>query len=52
MRELSRRAIFAGILLVSPALAYAQATLTGVVRDPSGAVLSGVSVEAWCPTLI
>src|SRR5262245_66435446 len=37
-----------------PSLAFAQATasITGVVRDPSGAVLPGVSVEAASPALI
>ena len=32
-----------------PALAHAQATLAGVVRDSSGAVLPGVTVEAGSP---
>src|SRR6188472_105819 len=31
---------------------YAQASITGVVRDPSGAVLPGVTVEAASPALI
>jgi hypothetical protein len=35
-----------------PALAHAQATLSGVVRDASGAVLPGVTVEASSPALI
>ena len=42
-------------LLASVALApnlYAQASITGVVRDPSGAVLPGVTVEAASPALI
>ena len=34
-----------------PSLAYAQA-LAGVVRDPSGGVLPGVTVEASSPSLI
>ena len=33
-------------------LAYAQATITGVVKDTSGAVLPGVVVEASSPALI
>jgi hypothetical protein len=44
-----------GILLVSaflPALAYAQASIAGVVRDASAAVLPGVTVEAASPALI
>jgi len=39
-------------LVVTPALAFAQASITGVVRDSSGAVLPGVSVEAASPVLI
>jgi len=39
-------------LLVAPAVALAQATIAGVVRDPSGAVLPGVTVEASSPALI
>ena len=35
-----------------PALAAAQATITGVVRDSSGAVLPGVTAEAASPALI
>jgi hypothetical protein len=37
---------------LAPALAHAQASITGVVRDPSGAVLPGVTVEAASPALI
>jgi hypothetical protein len=39
-----------GLLL--PATASAQATLAGLVRDASGAVLPGVTVEATSPVLI
>ena len=39
-------------LAVVPAAAYAQASITGVVRDTSGAVLPGVTVEASSPALI
>jgi hypothetical protein len=35
-----------------PAVAAAQASLAGVVRDSSGAVLPGVTVEATSPVLI
>src|SRR5262245_47574401 len=41
----------AGILLL-PTLVFAQATIAGVVRDPSAAVLPGVSVEASSSVLI
>jgi hypothetical protein len=39
-------------LFVLPAAAFAQAAITGVVRDTSGAVLPGVTVEAASPVLI
>src|SRR6266540_7500257 len=39
-------------LLIVPSVAYAQASITGVVRDTSGAVLPGVTVEAASPALI
>jgi hypothetical protein len=35
-----------------PLAALAQATITGVIKDPSGAVLPGVTVEASSPALI
>ena len=40
------------VLAFAPALAHAQATITGVVKDTSGAVLPGVTVEAASPALI
>jgi hypothetical protein len=43
--------VFLGLVLV-PAAARAQATITGVVKDSSGAVLPGVTVEAASPALI
>ena len=39
-------------LALAPAAAYAQASITGVVRDTSGAVLPGVTVEVASPVLI
>jgi protocatechuate 3,4-dioxygenase beta subunit len=39
-------------LCVAPASAFAQSTLTGVVKDTSGPVLPGVTVEAASPVLI
>ncbi len=44
-------AAFAGIVFV-PSMVYAQASITGTVRDTSGAVLPGVTVEAASPVLI
>ena len=43
--------VLASFALV-PAAAYAQATIAGTVRDGSGAVLPGVTVEASSPALI
>ena len=44
----------AGVLLALPAVASAQTngTIAGVVKDPTGAVLPGVTVEAASPALI
>ena len=39
-------------VLLLPAWAYAQAEIAGVVRDASGGVLPGVTVEAASPVLI
>ena len=39
-------------LVLAPVAAYAQASISGVVRDTSGAVLPGVTVEAASPALI
>ncbi|HKF68792.1 MAG TPA: carboxypeptidase regulatory-like domain-containing protein, partial [Vicinamibacterales bacterium] len=43
---------FAVGVVVLPASAFAQATLAGVAKDPSGAVLPGVTVEAASAALI
>src|SRR3954462_8605112 len=40
------------LLVLVPAMAFAQASITGVVKDASGAVLPGVTVEASSPSLI
>jgi hypothetical protein len=40
------------VLLIVPAAARAQASLTGIVKDTSGAVLPGVTVEAASDVLI
>jgi hypothetical protein len=48
-----RRALLVAVLLtVVPAAAFAQASIEGVARDTSGAVLPGVTVEAASPALI
>src|SRR5678816_2978171 len=41
-----------GCLVLLPAAAHAQSAISGVVRDASGAVLPGVTVEAASPVLI
>src|SRR5580698_1392554 len=43
--------VFASTMLV-PALAHAQGSIAGAVRDTSGALLPGVTVEAASPALI
>ena len=40
------------VLLVLPSSASAQGAITGIVKDASGAVLPGVTVEAASPVLI
>jgi hypothetical protein len=53
MRGLVRFASIAlALLVLVPATVYAQAAVTGVVKDTSGAVLPGVTVEAASPALI
>ena len=40
------------VMWLAPTSAFAQATITGVIKDASGAVLPGVTVEASSPALI
>jgi len=40
------------VSLILPSAAFAQAAITGVVKDPSGGVLPGATVEASSPVLI
>src|SRR4051794_40615990 len=47
-----RSIVLALTLLLAPAAARAQSSFTGVVKDTSGAVLPGVTVEAASPVLI
>jgi hypothetical protein len=44
--------VLLGSFLVAGSQAWAQSSITGVVRDASGAVLPGVTVEATSPALI
>ena len=52
MRVIARGLAFVGFVLLIPTLAQAQATISGTVRDSSGAVLPGVTVEAASRALI
>jgi hypothetical protein len=52
MQRVSLAAVVAGCLLCVPSLVFGQASVTGVVRDSSGGVLPGVTVEAASPALI
>ncbi len=45
-------ALMVVVLTSSPAAAQEEASITGTVRDTSGAVLPGVTVEASSPALI
>ena len=40
------------LIVLLPATAFAQATIAGIVKDTSGAVLPGVTVEAASPALL
>jgi hypothetical protein len=52
MRGLVRTLAVLSAILLLPAATYAQqATISGVIRDASGGVLPGVSVEATSPVL-
>ena len=44
--------VLAGALACLPAIAFAQSGIAGVVRDTTGAVMPGVTVEASSPALI
>src|SRR5216117_4057307 len=52
MRGVSRILFAFAWIAIVPSALYAQASITGVVKDPSGAVLPGVTVEAASPALI
>ena len=53
MRGVARTVLFViAPLSLLPGAVFAQGSLTGVVKDTSGAVLPGVTVEASSPVLI
>jgi hypothetical protein len=51
-RTFAASLVVLGLVVVFPSAAFAQASITGVVKDPSGGVLPGVTVEATSPELI
>src|SRR4051794_10998728 len=52
MQPTAKTLILLALFVVVPAVADAQAVIAGTVKDPSGAVLPGVVVEASSPALI
>lgn len=52
MRRLAHVTVAVASVVLVPTLAFAQASIVGVVKDTSGAVLPGVTVEASSPALI
>ena len=52
MRGLVKAVFALSCLLLIPSAAYAQGAIAGTVKDASGAVLPGVTVEAASPVLI
>ena len=52
MRALARIAVVIVWAVLVPTAAFAQAAITGIVKDTSGAVMPGVTVEASSPVLI
>src|SRR5580700_7689392 len=53
VRPLVRLVLIAAVsLILTPAATMAQSAIAGVVKDTSGAVLPGVTVEASSPALI
>src|ERR1700716_1133608 len=52
MRVIGKACCLLALMLLAPRLSHAQASITGTVKDTSGAVLPGVTVEASSPVLI
>src|SRR5262245_290705 len=52
MQRLLKAIVVLGSLMLMPAAVFAQASIVGTVKDASGAVLPGVTVEASSPALI
>src|SRR3954468_10426312 len=47
-----RQLLLTSVLLMLPVMAHAQSAFSGLVKDTTGAVLPGVTVEAASPVLI
>src|ERR1700704_6361718 len=52
MRVLKRMLFGLALLVILPAAGFAQGAITGVVKDASGGILPGVTVEVASPVLI
>src|SRR5665213_4437092 len=52
MRASVRVILAAFVLVATPSLVFAQVAITGLVKDSSGALLPGVTVDASSPALI
>jgi hypothetical protein len=52
MQRLVKSVLLVACVILLPSAVYAQASIAGVVRDGSGGVLPGVTVEAASPALI
>src|SRR5919106_1929740 len=52
MRGAVKSLVLAAAVCLMPSAVFAQATITGTVRDTSNAVLPGVTVEATSPALL
>jgi hypothetical protein len=52
MHRLVKSVVLVACVVLLPSAVYAQASIAGVVRDASGGVLPGVTVEASSPALI
>ena len=52
MRVLARVVVLVAVIICIPSIVFAQASITGIVKDASGAVLPGVTVEASSAALI
>ena len=52
VRRLTDAIVVLACCLALPSIAVAQSAVAGVVRDTTGAVLPGVTVEASSPVLI